>query len=318
MKQRWVYILCLMLMGLFNLKAQDVSIESRLDTNVIMIGAQTKLNVDIQYPTGQDVKYRVHQDSIINAIEVLDFNIDTLTEQAGKQHFKITYTITSFDTGYYAIPPQFLTFSGDTIAESQPLIMAVNTFAIDSTKQAIFDIKAPIEAPWTISEFFEEYGSYIIIAILIILLVIILLWYFKKRKKTPEEPKKVIVPKEAAHIIALRDLEKLKAQKLWQNDRVKEYYIELSNILRTYIENRFKIPAMEQTSAEILGSFQNARHLDESQTSMLRHVLNTADMVKFAKAKPLANENDLSLKNAFALVEATQLTEPVKEEGNDV
>lgn len=308
MKHLWTSIL--LIISLTWASAQEINISNRLDTNSILIGQQTKLNVEALFPENQDIQLPIKKDSLNKDIEIVDISIDTLSSASGWNHFKVAYTITVFDSGYYAVPPQFLTQSGDTIAQSEALLLAVNTFQIDTTKQAIFDIKTPIEAPWTFSEFIEENYPYMLGFVLLVILIIALVWYLRKRKKqVPEEPQKVVIPKEAAHRIALRDLETLKEKKLWQNDRVKLYYIELSNIVRTYLENRFKVQAMEQTSAEILDTFQHAKHLTDNQITMLRQILNTADMAKFAKAKPMANENDLSLKNAFTLVEETKLME---------
>jgi hypothetical protein len=105
---------------------------------------------------------------------------------------------------------------------------------------------------------------------------------------------------------------------LWQQNRIKEYYTELTDIIRVYIENRFLIMAMEQVTDEILGRFSCTKLIDSFMYDKLSHMLSLADMVKFAKAIPLPDENDLVLKNAYDFVIKTKqelvLTEPEKDE----
>ena len=289
--------------------AQEIQISSSLDTNLIVIGDQTKLTVNVQYPKDVEVIFPLMQDTVVSEVEILDLSLDTIFTQQNIEHYLINYTLTSFDSGYYQIPSQIIVNvkTGDTI-KSQPLVLAVATLVLDSAQQnQIFDIKAPFEAPWTLSEFLSENYPYLLLGLLLIALIFVVLWYIRKRKNKEVIPVKKVVPKEAAHIIALRELASLKDKKLWQNDRVKLYYIELSDIIRNYIENRFKVATLEQTSSEIYDSVERSKVLSSEQLEQLKQVLSTADMAKFAKAKPLANENDLALKNTYSLIEETKL-----------
>lgn len=305
-------VLIALILSAYVSNAQDIQIKSSLDTNMILIGEQTKLIVDIQYPKKLEIDFPILQDTIVKEIEILDLSIDTIFN-SNNEHFVIKYTLTSFDSGYYAIPPQVIinTTTGDTIL-SNPLMFAVNTYQIDSASQnKFFDIKKPIDAPWTFKEFLDEYLNSILIGLLLIALIFSGIWYYKKRKKVEKPVAKVVIPKEAAHIVALRELSLLKDKKLWQSDRTKIYYVELSDIVRNYLDNRFKISSLEQTSQEILTSIENSNILNVRQQEQLKQILSTADMAKFAKAKPLANENDLALKNAFELVEQTKINESI-------
>lgn len=298
---------------------QDFEIKSQLDTNHILIGEQAHFSLDIQYPSEAKVEFPILNDTINEAIEIVNIEIDTLSNSANLKHFKFNYTITAFDSGYYAIPPQQLKIleSGDSI-ESQALIFAVSTYQIDTTQTKIFDIKAPIEAPWTLTEFLEENYPYLIAAILLLGLIILAIWLYRKRKLHDKKPERVVIPKEAAHVIAFRNLNALKEKKLWQNDRVKLYYIELSDIIRTYIENRYRLLALESTTQELLDSIAHNKYFSDEQLIMLKQILNTADMAKFAKAKPLANENDLAFQNAYKLVEDTLLVKTEQNEKKEV
>ena len=313
MMRYFTYIIFIFTMQLAT--AQEMHIKSRLDTNLIVIGDQAKLTIDVQYPKNMDVSWPLMQDTVSEKVEIVDLSLDTIFTQEDIHHFLIQYTITSFDSGYYVIPPQLIidTKNNDTL-ESQALRFAVATLVLDTTKQnAIFDIKAPMSAPWTFSEFMSEYYPYMLMALLLIALIVAVVWYLKKQKNKAPAPVKKVIPKEAAHIIALRELEQLKEKKLWQNDRVKLYYIELSDIVRNYLEHRFKIKTLEQTSQEIYDAIERGKILTNEQLVQLKQILSTADMAKFAKAKPLANENDLALKNAFELIEKTKLLKSEEE-----
>jgi hypothetical protein len=299
--------------------AQNFDISSQLDTNHILIGEQTHFSVTVAYPSNEAVTFPILSDTIIGEIEIVDLKIDTLSPNNTQQKFQFDYTITSFDSGYYVIPPQQLKMlsNGDSL-ETQALIFAVSTYQIDTTQAQIFDIKAPIEAPWTLAEFIEENYPYLIIGFIALTLIGLAVWFLRKRKLQVKEPAKIIVPKEAAHVIAFRSLSELKEKKLWQNDRVKLYYVELSDIVRTYIENRYRLLALESTTQELLDSISHNKYLNEEQLLMLKQVLYTADMAKFAKAKPLANENDLSFQNAYKLVDQTQISKSDIEEKKEV
>jgi len=183
------------------------------------------------------------------------------------------YNISCFDSGYHYIPPFIFQYNKDSLSatwETQPLFLHVSRVDIApaDSSDVIFDIKLPGKMPITFSEIFP----WIVGAILIGLLVFILVYYFKKRKK--QEPLfKIRKPEEPPHIIALRDLDKLKEKKLWQKGKIKLYYSELTGIIRKYIERRYQTGAMEQTSNEI---------------------------------KPLPDENETALLNAYVFVNETK------------
>jgi hypothetical protein len=309
------FIAVLIFLTSINIYAQDLSVKAEIDTNLMLIGDQINITLELNKTKGLNVDFPLLKDTLMENIEIYEISpIDTLYNKDGKLSLQQNYTITSFDTGMYIIPPFDFIIIHDTIFDtlkSNPLFLQVFTMQIDTTKQAIADIKAPIETPWTVNEFFQvlgkfikEYKWYIIIGILSVLVAVTALMIFLKRKK---KKKDVILkkPLEPAHIIALRDLDALKSKKLWQNDKVKKYHSELTGIIRTYIENRFDIMALEQTSLEIIQSFERSNLIDEQSANALQQLLSIADFVKFAKALPLPDENDRCIKNAYQFVNNT-------------
>ena len=309
-------LLCAILFASFSTSAQQIKATAKLDSNSIRIGQQVKLQLSIQYrvDNGKQIKIRWPEinDTIRKEVEVVSQSkTDTLIPDKNNPFQFVqskTLYITSFDSGYWAIPPFKFFVNDDTNGFfTESLLLAVSTIAIDTTI-AIKDIKAPYSENYTWLDWIKDnmyvvYGT--LVAILVVLLIIYLIRHFKKTK-----PPVVIVetPKLPAHIIAFEKLDKLKNEKLWQEGKLKLYHIMLTEILREYIENRFRIQALEQTTDEILYGFRNVS-IDEESKRKLKQILILADLVKFAKEQPLPNENEMSLSNAYDFVTGTKREE---------
>lgn len=295
--------------------AQDFKAVAKLDSNVIVIGQQVKLELSIQYRVdkGKHVKveFPAIADTLRKEVEVVSQSkVDTIINKNDPFLFTQTKTlyITSFDSGYWAVPPFKFNVSTDTAGVlTEPLLLQVNTIAVDTT-QGIKDIKAPYEetyswVDWLKDHMYVVYGG--LTAILAVVIIIIIIRRMRKIQPPMVVPE---APKIPAHVIALNKLEKLKAEKLWQEGKLKLYHSSLTDVLREYIENRFKIPAMEQTTDEILFGFRNAA-VDEESKRKLKQVLMLADLVKFAKEQPLAEENEMSMSNVYDFVNGTKREE---------
>lgn len=284
--------------------AQTVSVKTSLDTNVILIGQQVKLSIEIRNDKQLRLQWPVLPDSL-GQIEIVQRDkIDTVQtrDDASSIFRKQTLYITAFDSGYFVIPPVTVYDEKDTsklIAASNPLLLTVQIMAVDTTK-AIHDIKPIAEVPLT----WRDFLPYIYALLGLILLVIIFLYVRSKlanRKKPVEEIK---VPMRHAHEIALEALKELDSKKYWQQGQVKFYHAAISDIVRTYIEHRWSIPAMEQTTGEIVTQSVISSLNAESREN-LQYILNLADLAKFAKFQPLANENEQAMRNAIEFVKST-------------
>ena len=274
--------------------SQNVIATAELDTNAILIGKQAKIKLTIQYKTERSKIEKFIPDS------------SDMSHLAQSQ----TIIITSFDSGYYAIPPFKFIVNGDSnkAIQTEPLLFSVNTIAVDTTI-AIKDIKPPLEVPFNWRELLPYiYAGLAGLAVLAGIIYFII-YYLKKRKKKPMP--EIIIPKIPPHVTAFERLEKLKEEKLWQAGKLKEYHSELSDIIRQYIEHRFFINAMEQVTDEIMYSFRTVDLSDELKAK-LRNVLFLSDLVKFAKEQPLPNENESSWNNAHEFVSETK--KEIKEE----
>lgn len=283
--------------------SQGVKVTASIDSSTIEIGDHVKMDVKAAYTPKSTLVWPELKDSWSEHISIINKSkIDTIKLEDSIA-LKRTYTLTSYDSGSFYIPS--LTFkyknAGDTNfreAFSDSILLDVKSIAVDTTK-AIRDIRGPISVPYD----WRELIPYIIGTLLLIALLWFAYYYFKNRKKGVKiiDFSKPVLP---AHEIALLALEELKNKKLWQNNKTKEYYSELTEIIRIYIEERFVIAAMEMTSDEIITAFRSV-DITDNLRAKLRQLFVLADLVKFAKATPLPNEHDLSFYNAQAFVRET-------------
>jgi len=297
--------------NLFN--APEISAKMSIDTNSIQIGEQTNIHLQLTSPENIKIHWPIIQDTLTKNIEVIHNSvIDTVFNKDKKTiTLKQNITITSFDSGYFAIPPFYFMYGNDStpnFVESNALLLHVQDVKID-LKGEIKDIKPILDEPWT----FKEILPYILIALGVLVALALIIYIIQRRKqnkplfKMPEKPK---IP---AHILALQKLKQLQDKKLWQTGSVKEFYSELTDILREYMEGQLHFNAMEMISDEIIDELKSKK-IDNSLIKETQDVLQTADLVKFAKIKPLADENDRALNWGFHFVEATKPSEAAKKE----
>ena len=294
--------------------SQSIQATAKLDATTIKIGDQVKLHLTVQRPLNMVFNWAAPPDSI-HGIEIVEASkVDTV----GKKDSVVitqtqTLTLTSFDSGYYPIPPFIFHYkkdkdTNDYTVETQALLLTVNTIPVDTTK-GFKEIKNRLDANYSFGEFWEVYKWYVIGGLALLLIIAALIIYFIKRKKVvPVIVEKIV--KRPAHEIALEALRALENEKFWQQGFVKKYYSELSDIIRTYIENRYGIIAMELTTDEILYHF-NRTPINTEAKEKLSHLLKLADLVKFAKVQPLPNEHDLCLANAYSFIQLTLAKEEI-------
>ena len=260
----------------------------KVDSTNILIGDQINYSIQAELSDGDSLP---HFTDKIGALEIVSKSlVDSIKTDEGLQLTQ-SYVLTVWDSEVYYIPSiQFKSFISDSIA------IMVNTIEMEEGAE-LKDIKAPKHTPIS----FEELSPYLLALLILALLIYTIRWYIKNRDKTPTNIKNVEreIP---AYVIAFKELEKLNAKKLWQENHVKEYYSDLSEIIRTYIENGIGTPAMEIPTHEIL--FQlNQKGIN---TTKLKELLTRADLAKFAKAKPLQIENEESIKIGYDFIHQTK------------
>jgi hypothetical protein len=306
--------------SIHSLKAQEVKVKASIDSTHILLGDQLKLLFEIEKPKDMDVVFPSVPDSFSSKLEVVERSKIDTSKLDDKKREKLTQRlfITSFDSGMHQIPPFYFKLKNGKILDSvatRALAFQVHGMKIDTAKGPT-DIKLPYKAPVTL----KEVTPYILGIILIAAIIFFIFYYIKWKKKNVPLFAKPEKPADPAHIIALRELDRIKEQKLWQQEKLKQYYSEVADTIRIYIENRFDIPAMEFTSAETIGTFkENKNRIDQNSLDQLQHILSLADLVKFAKYNPLPDDNNLTLMNAYFFVNQTKKEEiKVPEKPTDV
>lgn len=279
----------------------SLEVSGELDTNTILIGQPAYLIIKASHPAGEKIIFPVFKDTLSEKIEILSiektdsiYSADSLV-LTEIQKIKIT----GFDSGYFVIKPLQIKYAGDSnlMAETEALLFNVATIPVD-TASAIKDIKPPLDVPIT----WQEFIPYIAGGLALLVLIYFLYKWWKKRQRIIIKPE-IIVPTESAFEWAMKQLDLLNQSRLWQNDKLKEYYIQLSEITRIYLDKQFQINAQEFTSAEILSALKHRINFEEMQK--LKQILLLADLVKFAKEIPSGSENELSYSNAMAFVQST-------------
>jgi len=292
-----------------NLGAQN-TFTAKLDSSLLLIGEQTCLHLSLTSDQKHPALLPVLSDTIMQGIEIVDIKKpDTVGLDNDRIQINQDYLVTSFDSGLYYIPPFIAVEQLDTVL-SNSLMLKVFTVPVDSASvDKLKDIKAVLKPKFVWSDY--AYILYIILAIVALAIVgYYLRKYLKKKKETVVIPPELLLPPDVA---ALQALDRIKQEKLWQQGREKEYYTQLTDALRNYIDRRFEIAAPEMTSSEIIISL-TAVKCEKTSVSHLKQIFVLADLVKFAKFKPFADENDLSLSKAYTFVNETKEVEQPAEE----
>ena len=286
-------------------QAQEYQAKAVLDSNRILIGDQ--IHVDFTVTAPQNATFivpTVTQEVLgTSGIDLVSGSATDTTINGQMVSYHQQWTITAFDSGAYVFPSiPVLSADSQLLAQSQPLPFFVNSVAVDTTA-AIRDIKGISKVPLT----FKEILPYLLITLAAAAVIALLVWFILKHERKNKPRQKVVKkskPKEKPDITALKELEKLKLKKLWQNGQVKQYYSELTDIVRTYIDGRYDINAMEMITADILKELDDAG-LPHKLHQELEQTLTTADLVKFAKMEPLPDDHDRCFKQAVEFVRET-------------
>jgi hypothetical protein len=296
----------------FILNAQDVKVTSAFDSTRILIGDQIHFTVTIDQPSDINLKLQGFKDTLVKNIEVLKGPvIDSTALGNGRIRVTEKYLITSFDSGYYHVNPVYAeakTPDGLKRFYSDYAKLEVTKYRISpaDSSASIYDIIDPYKAPLT----FRDIIPWVLLALIAAALVWGIIRFIKSRRNVKTE-KEVVVNPDPAHVIAFRELEKLKTEELWQKGQIKGYYTRLTEILRQYLENRYNVYSLEMTTSETLNALLKTGFRKDDSFNTLKTVLTTADLVKFAKYVPDNEEHEASFQKAWNFVDVTKPAEPL-------
>jgi uncharacterized protein (UPF0333 family) len=305
--------LCIGLLVSTTLSAQKFTVTAKVDSSVIWIGDQTGFTLEVSQPIGQKVNFPLFSDTLIHGLEIVEpLKIDTVAGDNNSIRVLHKYIITAFKDTLYYIPSYPFVEGTDTVWSNSVSLKVVQPFQIDTASNSITDIKPVFQPKYDWSGLFKK-----ILLTLLVLAVLAVAYYFI-RKKIQKKPVVLIHKEEPAippHEAALHALDKIKEEKLWMKGKYKEYHTQLTDVIREYIERRFRMNSMEMTSSEILDNLpKNIYKEQKTAFSALHQLLQLADLVKFAKWVPSPEENISSLNNAYLFVEQTKEETPLTEE----
>ena len=268
-------------------------VRSEIDTTRIRIGEQMQYQIIVN-ETDEVQFSKLILDSL-KRIEVIEsFEIDSLKNRLIKK-----YALTSFDSGRYVLPGQTV-FIRNKKFLTDSVIIDVATVAVDTIKQPMYTIKEIRKEPYTFGDIFSEYWW-----LLVLLIVIAVILYFVLRDKVKHYERINRIP---PFDRAKQRLKELDSKKLLEENKIKLYYVELTDIVRTFIEREMNIPALESTTDELLETitdFNSSSKLNipEETIIKLQKLLQEADLVKFAKSKPLIDEIETHRSSAEVIID---------------
>lgn len=307
----------ILLLSLLPLAGGDLcarSIKAAVDSSQITMGYQTAIRFEIVDNAGAPAEIVVDKSQVPPQVELIDWVYgDTADLGNGLVEMRRALVIQSFDSGVYTIPP-FLMIAGPDTLRTQPITLKVNP--VDVSDMDDINPIAPamdFESKWYdfLPDWLTDYWQWMLAALLLIAAGVCAYLIFTKKVDVPLVPKKKPLP---PYQLAMRRLDELREQNLWQSGQEKEYYTRLIDILRDYLAGRFGINAMEMTSRQIINVLQE-NESTRMPNQRMKRILEIADFVKFAKVRPLPDDNVRSLAEAVRFVEETKPVEDVAEDG---
>lgn len=294
---------------------QAIEVSALIDSSEMLIGQQRRIRLEAIHPQSVTVHFPVvgQTDTLVPGVEILRISpLDTVVENGAKIKVSQEYLVTSFDTGRYVIPP--FKFSTQTREfETGKVLLNVSTIEADFDNAQMTDIMDNYDPGFNWKRFFLYFSLLLILAGFAYIGYYI--YQYIQRKKLQESGEFVEVDNRLPHEIALQELDEIKEQKVWKQGMTKQYYTGITDTLREYFVKRFQISAMEMTSAEIM---DNLKYNNDAAPILdrMRQIFSTSDMVKFAKQEPTQEENEISIMNAYYIVNQTTVI-PVDEPKED-
>ncbi len=307
MKQKILICSILQLFVCSLANAQDVSVEATVNPIEILVGQQAQVRVTATMKEGATATFPVFQptEQITPGVEVLRSTEEGVRgKENGFVERTVSYTLTSFDDTLYYLPPFVVNVDGKAY-KSKSLALKVLTVEVDTLHpEQFFGAKGAQSNPFLWSEWSMAFW----LSVLLLLLMAVDYYLFLRLRDNKPIVKAIsFVKRILPHQRAMQEIESLRVEHRPADDNqesMKQYYTKLTDTLRNYIEERYGFSAMEMTSSEIIEHL--LKSADAKSLNELRHLFQTADLVKFAKYSTLINENDANLMSAIEFINETK------------
>ncbi|KAA3143465.1 hypothetical protein F1988_05680 [Alistipes indistinctus] len=295
-------------------------VRAELSADTVLIGHRFKLRVEVTKDVMQMVAFPEFENGrLTDSLEILlEGPVDTVSREGRTEVLAREYLLTCFSPADYRLGRFPALYADknlvDTIWSPDSLRVIVTAPPVDTASHTIYDIKAPLKVPLR----FGEVSGYLLFGLIAALLIAVAI-YVLLLKRGRGLLAALRGPADPPHVAAIKQLEKLHTQKLWQSGKSKQYYTGLTDILREYLAGRYNFQAMEMTSAEIIARIRELS-VEERASKRLGSLLEVADFVKFAKYEPDAVQNEDAYQDAYYFVEETKQLPPElqpQQAGND-
>ena len=277
-----------------------VNVRTELTRNEIVLGDQIYLTINISAPPGTEVAALApEQLNGLPGVEVIEAEELKVIAENPERLLEQRLLITSFDTGYVSIPPLPITSTdamglADTVY-TDDLLLTVNG-AVVSAEEDILPIKPILEESRNLLDYWWVFA---------LLGVGVLVFGVREYRRRQTKLPPAAPPPPPAHVRALAELDELEQQRLWQQGQTDTYYVRLTRSLRTYLQARFSIPALELTTRQISRELKDRAGLTTEQQRELGELLQLSDLVKFAKATPPEELHPRSLERVRDFIRTT-------------
>lgn len=284
--------------------SQTNPVTTSIDTTNVRIGEKMLFQITVD-GVNEVVFPKLQNTGKVEVVE--EFKTDTLKNKLVK-----LYHLTAFDSGQYVIPKQQVLIN-NKLFYTDSVLVKVMTVEVDTTKQKMFTIKPIVEEPYI----FDDFKPYLCWLLAILTVIAVAIYYYLRKKNVVIFNKKPAIPPFDEALLKLKALDK---KQLWQHQKTKEFYIELTEIVRAYIEKEWHIPALESTTDELHGfmmDFIEIKKLPVKKETAIRlhKLLQESDLVKFAKYTPIASDIEIHRNEAEKLIIALK---PITEKTDEV
>ena len=271
----------------------------------LMIGDQPVVKVSVDKDIAQIVGFPEFRNEQGSELEIISQSeIDTVRSDNRREKLIREYRFAVFAPGDYNLGQINLLYIDknitDTLQSADSVVFRVKPIIINPEEDEIFTVKPPVRMPVTFAEVLPYLLWTLLGLAVAAVLAYVIIRLVKKKSILPEKPK--LPP----HVTAINELERIKNKNLWQSGKVKQYYTEVTDVIRQYLDERYNVNAKEMTTDEILDVMQHLISRKSKGYEMLSEMLRLSDLVKFAKWNPTTEDNQLTYDNAFYFVESTK------------
>nr|WP_313847401.1 BatD family protein [Allomuricauda olearia] len=303
-------LLCLFLLPFVGWSQTDSKISTDVDTLSIKIGEQIKYTITVETDSTDVVHFPEGQ--TFSPLETVEAIIGDTLKNNNRVILQRIYSLTQFDSGAYTIPPQRIAINEQPFF-TDSFNIKVADVAVDTTKQKMYDIKPLMQVERSNAELWKT-----LLWVLLGLLIVggLVYWFFLRKKPLTEEEIVALLP---PYDRALLELKKLENSRYLIQDEYKKYYSELTDIVRLYLEDEVHVSAMESTTGQLMSKLEMLKDagelkLDDETLHQFQNILQTADLVKFAKSRPATAEQDRKIVEQIVVKTHDALPEPTEEE----